>query len=129
MIAIHPPLRSRVDRAVTPMPSLDRHLANAAILDCLGRLLLLLLLLVLPLLHMCMRMRMRMRMLLLLLVALIRPPLQGQRTHTSCRMRRSDHTRETKPLGHGSRHREYEKAGKKVKATSYSPPWTPGRSP
>lgn len=83
VIAIHPPLRSRVDRVVHPMPSLDRQQANAAILDFLGRLLLRL-----PLLHMCMLL-----LLLLLLLPLIRhPPLQGQRTHTSCRMRRSERT-------------------------------------
>lgn len=56
------------------MPSLDRQQANAAILDCLGRLLLLLLLpLPLPLLHM--RMLLLLLLLLLLLpLPLIRPP-------------------------------------------------------
>lgn len=112
----HPPSSSVPGRpACHTHASLDRHLANAAILDCFGRLLLLLLLLVL-LLHT--------RMLLLLPPPSYPSPLQGQLTHTSSRTGRSESTREDT---HWARNVEYEKA--RAKASSYSPPWTPGRSP
>lgn len=119
VIAIHPPLRSRLDRVVTPMPSFDRHLANAAILVSLGRLLLLLPL-PLPLLH-----NTHAHAAAAPPPPLYPSPLQGQRTHTSCMMRRSEHTGE-RPVGQrGRRIRERQK----VKATNYSPPWIPGQSP
>lgn len=90
----HPPSSSVPARPdCHPHASLDRHLANAAILDCLGRLLLVLVLvlplLVLPLLHLCMMLLPLPLLLPLLLLPLSlpsHPPLQGQRTHTSCKM-------------------------------------------
>lgn len=100
------------------MPSFDRHLANAAILVSLGRLLLLPLLLPLPLplLHNTHAHAH---------VAAAPPapypsPLQGQRTHTSCMMRRGEHTGDS-PLGKGAENTRKAKSQSDQLLTSLEP--------